>query len=950
MSFLTTCWRRYRIPALLFSLCLSYVVLFSGETANIQPAAATMPKIEEAIALSQSSAVTPADETSLSLTQNVRKTVLENGLTVLTKEVHTAPVVTVQAWYKVGSRNEEPGVNGIAHQLEHMMFKGTTNRPIQFGRLFSALGSNSNAFTSYDETAYFGTVERDKLPAMLVLEADRMENAFIGADQLASEKRVVISELQGYENSPEYRLDRAVMRAVFPNLPYGLTVGGTKADVEKFTVEQVQRYYNNYYSPNNATLIIVGDFQTEPTLKAVREIFGKLPNRAGERESGRAGENVPSNAPTPHSSTPIVLREAGSAPLLKVVYPLPPTNHPDVAALKVMDYILTGGRSSRIYQALVESGLASDAGGYAANLIGGGWYQLSATAVRDRKVTEIDRVLGETIADLQNKSVTEEELNRAKAQFRAAVILGNREITAQAMQLGDDYISTGDYSYTDKLLKEVQGVSAADVQRVAKEYLKESDRTVGYFEPTQLTDQGGATTSNNSQTTEHFNLGPPVDPAEVAKYLPNFTSSGISTTQSLPESFKLSNGLQVLLLSDRSTPTITLSGYIQAGTEFDLLASAGIASLTAENLLNGTKTKDALTLAKTLEERGASLSFAATREGVSFDGYSLSKDLPTLVQTLADVLQNANFPEDQLELSRQRSLTQLKERFDNPSYLAYRTLQQTIYPSKHPFHVYPTNDSLKRITDADVMRFYQAHYRPDTTVLTVVGDFEAQKVRSLIETQLGSWKASGKAPRLDFPSVPMPEKVVRLNPVIPGKSQAITFMGYRGINRQDPRYYATLVLNEILGGDTLSSRLGNEIRDRLGLTYGIYSAFQAGKEPGLFLINMQTAPEDTNKAIASTLGLLQQVHAQGVSSAEVDTAKRSLISSYTVQLADPDSLTSVILMNEVYGLSLAEIRDFTRKIQAVSLEQVNQIAKDLLQPDNLVVVTAGPSVSPAALR
>ncbi len=947
MSFFTS-WRRYRIPSLLFSLCLSAVILLapgSNDDGSVA-AKATVPSVTQENTALQASALV-ADVTT-SLTKDVRKTVLENGLTVLTKEVRTAPVVTVQVWYKIGSRNEERELNGIAHQLEHMMFKGTNDRPIQFGRLFSALGSESNAFTSYDQTAYFGTVERDKLRSMLVLEADRMENALINAEQLASEKRVVISELEGYENLPSYRLDRAVMRTLYPNSPYGLTVGGTKADVEKFTVEAVQRYYGKYYSPNNAILVIVGDFQTEPTLKMVKDIFEKVPNRAQEVENGRNITPAPPRPATGSSSAPIVLRQPGSAPLLQVVYPLPTIAHPDVPAIKVMDYILTGGRSSRIYQALVESGLASDASGYAANLIGAGWYDLSATAASDRPLAEIDRVLQETISQLQTKGVTEEELDRAKEQFKASIILANRNITSQAMQLADDLLSTGDYQFTDRLLKAIEQVSAADVKRVANQYLKPSDRVVGYFEPTQVTAESGATTGNSNQTSENFNLGPPVDPAEVAKYLPESSSSNTSIAQSLPETFTLPNGLKVLLFADGSTPTVTLSGYVQAGSEFDPEQKAGIASMTADNLMNGTKTKDALTLAKTLEDRGASISFSAAREGVSIDGYSLSKDLPVLVDTLSDVLQNASFPEDQLELSRQRSLTELQEGLDTPSYLAYRTLQQTVYPSQHPFHAYPSSQSLKNIADADVMAFYQQHYRPDTTVLTLVGDFEPQKVRSLLEREFGNWKATGKPPTLNFPTVPLPEKTISLNPVIPGKAQAITYMGYRAIDRQDPRYYAAMVLNQIVGGDAFASRLGAEIRDRQGLTYGIYSYFQAGEEPGMFVVNMQTSPADTTKAISSTVALLQQVRDRGVSTSEVETAKRSLISSYTVQLADPDYLTSEILMNEVYGLSAAELRNFVTKIQVVTQEQVNQVAKELLHPKNLIVVVAGPSISAAS--
>ncbi len=359
MSFL----HRFRLPIFLFSLCLSATLLFTAKATSNQLVADTQrPAAQQP--------VIPKNETP-SMSDDVRKTMLENGLTVLTKEVHTAPVVTVQVWYKIGSRNEAPGVNGIAHQLEHMLFKGTTDRPIQFGRLFSALGSDSNAFTSYDQTAYFGTVERNKLEALLTLEADRMQNALINTEQLASEKRVVISELQGYENRPDYRLSRAVMRAALPDSPYGLTVGGTKADVEKFTVEQVRDYYRTYYSPQNATLLIVGDFETDSTISAVKEIFGKIPKQEIRETSTQEAQAIP-----PPKSSPIVLREPGAAALLKAVYPLPAANHPDVPALDVMAYILTEGRNSRIYQALVESGLASDAGGGTANLIAGGWYSL----------------------------------------------------------------------------------------------------------------------------------------------------------------------------------------------------------------------------------------------------------------------------------------------------------------------------------------------------------------------------------------------------------------------------------------------------------------------------------------------------------------------------------------------------------------------------------------------
>ncbi|MEH2363160.1 M16 family metallopeptidase [Nostoc sp.] len=884
-----------------------------------------------------------APVSALSFTQGVQKTVLDNGLTVLTKEVHTAPVVSVQVWYKVGSRNEVKGENGISHQLEHLMFKGTTDRPVQFGRLFSALGSQFNAFTSYDETAYFGTVQRDKLEALLTLEADRMENSLVGTEQLTSEKRVVISELQGYENSPGYRLNRAVMRDAFPSRAYGLPVGGTKADVEKFTVEQVRNYYQTYYSPENATLVITGDFATEPVLKVVKETYGKLPKRP---KTAVAKNSAQVTAPTSVAKkAAIVLKQPGSAALLQAVYPLTDINHPDVPAIDVMDAILTGGRSSRLYQALVESGLASSVSGGAAELIEPGWYQIDATAAPGKELGKIAQVLQESLAKLQQQPVTTEELNRAKTQLQASYILGNQDITSQATQLGYNQTVAGDYRFIERYLAAIAKVTPAQVQKIAKTYLNPAKQTIGFFEPTQPDGKAGTSNAGSSRTVENFSPGKPVDPAELAKYLPPTTSATDSGKQPLPEEFTLSNGLRVLLLGDRNLPTINLSGQINAGTEFDGNQKAGLANLTANNLMNGTQTKNALDLAKTLEDRGADLNFSASREGVSISGQALSANLPILIQTLADVLENATFPADQLELSRQRALTSLKVQLDDPRGLGRQVFQQAIYPENHPFHSFPTADSLKSITRDQLLGFYQTHYRPDNTTIALVGDFETDEVKSLLNQVFGKWQATGKPPVLKIASVPLPQTLTRLNKIIPGKSEAVTYIGYNGISRKDPRFYAALVLNQILGGDTLSSRLGTEVRDRQGLTYGIYSGFAAGINPGPFLIQMQTAPGDTQKAIASTLALLKQLREQGVTEAEFNAAKRSITNSYPVDLANPSDVSSIILDNAVLGLSRSEIRDFPQRIQAVTMAQTQQAIEDLIKPENLVIVTTGPEDS-----
>lgn len=929
--------QRHRFSLVILSIWIIAAFILNNKAAFSLEEVSLPSQIDKSHLEKSQPALVTKETLNRTMTENVRKTVLDNGLTVLTKEVHNAPVVTVQIWYKFGSGQEAPGVNGIAHQLEHLMFKGTGNRPIQFGRLFSALGSDSNAFTSYDQTAYYNTAERDKLTALLTLEADRMKNSLIDPQDLASEKRVVISELQGYENSPEYRLNRAVMMSVFPDHPYRLPIGGTKADVEKFTVEQVREYYQKFYSPDNAVLVIVGDFETPRTLRKVEDIFGKLPKRQ------YSPHHLLTPSPAPTSVPPVKLQEPGGNPLLQIIYPLPPIQQPDIPALEVMDYILTAGKNSYLYQELVGSGLANDISANVASLRAGGWYEILVTGNGNHDLTKIDAAVMKALDKLAKIGVTVQQVEQAKNQLTAAVILNNRDITSQGMQLGNDQITADNYQYTEDHLANIRQVQAADVTNVINKYLQPAARRVGLFEPTKKVE---TIESSSYSTTTQDNFAPDVAvvPADVKKYLPPVDLLPKTREQEIPQQLILANGLRILLLPDKTTPTVTLSGHIKAGTEFESDQQGGIASLVANNLMNGTKTKNMRTIAEELEAKGANLDFETYREGVRIKGSSLAVDLPILLGTLTDVIRNSNFPIKELELSRQQALSSLDSELDDPQKIANRIFVQSVYPKKHPLHTFPTAESIQQIKREDVIAFKAQHYRPDTTVLALVGDFDVNEVRSLMQAKLGDWQVKGKPPTVKYPSVGMPKNVVNVNPVVPGKPQAITYMGYTGINRQDRRFYAAMILNQILGGDTLSSRLGAEVRDRQGLTYGIYSNFLTGKNVGTFLIEMQTSPEDAHKAISSTRNLLKQVHQQGVTQQEVETAKRNLISNYNISLANPELLSQRMVMNEVYGLNQMELRSFIGKIKRVNLSQVNQAARELLHPDKIVVVTAGPPI------
>jgi len=887
------------------------------------------------------------DLSKSSLTGDVVKTVLDNGLTVLTKEVNTAPVVTVQIWYRVGSQNEKRGITGISHQLEHLMFKGTKERPIQFGRLFSALGSNSNAFTSYDMTAYFGTTGSDKLEAMLQLEADRMVNTVAGEKELKSERTVVLSELDGGNNSPGTRLYREVMLAAYPDSSYGWPVIGYRPEVENYTVQDIQNYYRTFYRPDNATLVIVGNFETQATLKKVKEIFGaiKAPPKPKEIITSEAQQQKPKPPQPKSTKEPIRLKEPGSVPFLQAVYPnLPKTDGADVAAIDVLDSILTSGRSSRFYQSLVETGLASNVSGGSATQIGTGWYFVSATPTAGKSLEDLDRLILEQIEKLQNQPVTAEEMERAKVNMRASYILGNRDISSQANQIGYNQTVAKDYRYSDRYLEAVEKVTIADVQRVAKQYLQSDRRVVGYFEPSVITANTG-TSPSNAHSSEAFKPSSPVDPAEVAKYLPDsaLIAKAGTPTAVQPDKFTLANGVKVLLLRDRSTPTVTLVGEINAGAGFDTTQKAGLAGITAQNITNGTTTKDALTLASRLENIGARLGFVAGRESVGVSGIAIAKDLPIVIDQLADLLQNATFPEKEFAVNLQRNLLAFKSELDSPGSLARRIFQSTLYPKGHPFNTLKNEDTLKSLKREDLANFYKTYYRPDSTILTITGDFDPATVRKLLEEKLGNWKAEGKAPQLQFPKIAKLAATNEKQAALAGKTQAITIMGHPSISRADAQYYPALLLNQVLGGDTLASRLGTEIRDRLGLTYGIYSFFQAGRPPqGAFIVQMQTSGKDTEKAIAATVGLLKDVRDKGITQSEFDVAKKSLINNFATEFADPDNIASSLLSDEIYGLPVGDFYKFPQRIQSVTFEQVNRAAKELLQPDKLLIVSVVP--------
>jgi zinc protease len=423
-------------------------------------------------------------------TNGVYKTKLQNGLTVLLKEVHTAPVISWWVWYRVGSRHERPGVTGVSHWVEHMLFKGTRKFPGEFSwRAIAREGGLRNAMTWIDWTAYFETMPADKIDFALRLEADRMRGALFPPKEVDSERTVIISERQGHENNPAFRLAEEVQAAAFRVHPYHHEIIGDMADLEGMTRDDLYQHYRRYYAPNNAVAVAVGDFKIREMLARIRQLFGKhapqpLPALARRPEPEQKGERR------------INLRGEGETAYLEVVYHAPHATNPDFYPMVALDSILAGAssfnlfgggttnKSSRLYRALVEKGLAANVSGGLSPTVDPYLYSIFCTVRPNQTPEVVEKALDAEVERVQNEPVSADELAKAVKQAKAMFAYSAESVTNQGFWLGFTEIFDS-YAWFENYLDRLAAVTEADVQRVAQKYLAKTNRTVGHFIPSQ---------------------------------------------------------------------------------------------------------------------------------------------------------------------------------------------------------------------------------------------------------------------------------------------------------------------------------------------------------------------------------------------------------------------------------------------------------------------------------
>ncbi len=700
-------------------------------------------------------------------TSGITETKLDNGLTVLMKESHAAPVFTAQIWFKVGSRNEYNGITGISHMLEHMLFNSSKNYAKgEISKLIRERGGIENAATWTDFTYYWQLLSSDNLELSLKTLAERAGNALLLRDELQKERTVVLSELQGDENDPDTLLFDDVFAAAFKAHPYHWPTIGWESDVENINRDQLWDYYHTYYHPNNATLVLIGDFNPARALELIKKYFGPIPAHELPRP-------VYTVEPVQHGERDVVVRREGNAQRALIAYHTPSLTDPDTYPLMVLDQILSGGKSGRLYQSLVEAQLATSAWSSADSRRDPSLFELGATARQGVTADALEAALLKEVEKAKAAVPTTQEMQAAQNQLEANFIFQNDSVSEQGERLGY-YNTVASWHYMQDLIPKIKAVKPEEVQAVAKKYLNQDNMTVGKFLPTDG-QNGGSSPAGTGGGPIHDSLLPDASKGVCYLHMPSLKpkskttkpTAGGATSSSLaaPHRTVLPNGMVVIVQENPSNPTVSITGNLKAGSYFDKQGKHGAASLVADMISRGTAKRSALDLAREAESVGAEMNASASVESANFSAHSLSKDFPVMLDLLSDELMNASFPQDQIDRAKGEVVSDLEDTKESPEDTAMRAFYNSVFPDGHPYHkltVEEAENEVKPITRDDLVSFYRSYYRPDTTIIVIVGDVKNADAVALVKQYFGGWKGSGATPKIDIPTV-TPQKEVQEN-------------------------------------------------------------------------------------------------------------------------------------------------------------------------------------------
>jgi zinc protease len=872
---------------------------------------------------------------------------LDNGLTVFLREDHGAPVTSFWVWYRVGSRNELPGWTGISHWVEHMQFKGTPS--LEKGAIFrevSRHGGTLNAMTSMDWTAYFETLPADAIDLSLRIESDRMRNSLFDAAEVESERTVILNERQGAENRPTYHLAEELIGAAFREHPYRHMVIGTESDLRAITRDDLYTHYQTYYTPGNAFISVAGDFETQDMIARIERAFGEIPG--GDPIKARIAQDPPQQA-----ERRVTVRRPSPAAYMMMGYRMPAASHPDIPAILVADAVLSGakpmglgggsanGRSARLYRALVSTGLARGASSSTGLHIDPFLWTFSATALPSVEPERIEDAFEEQIDRLRTTMASEEEFLKARKQARAQYIYSRETVTAQAFLTGQMEI-VDHAGRVDTLESELAAVTPEDVQRVARTWLVPEGQTIGW----QLASGDGEVFAGADVPVGDVIETEAVAPFQLER--PWHLSDGVESGGSYGfQRMTLPNGIVLLSQARPGDETINGSIRIEAGQNATGNMRPGIASMMADMLNRGSRERSFDAYNEAVDSLGAIVGAGAGRRDVSVDFHALTEDLPEVLGLAASLARTPTFPDDELERVRQQVITGLREDEDDPGSVAGDAMRELLYPEGSPSRLSldGTVESVEGFSREDLKGYHDAHIAPGVMTVAMVGGIDSiQRAAEAIDGVFGDWRQP--APEIIPPqATPKPERSKRDDRIIPGKSQSNLVMALPTIPRGHEDYYALNVANVILGQLGLMGRLGATVRDAQGLAYHVSSSLSPGEASSLWSARAGVDPANVDRTIESILAEVRRLQDEPVTEEELADAKTYIVGSLPLSLESLGGVTSLLLSIERFGHGLDYLDRFPDIINALTADDLQRAAKQHLDPDRVVIGTAGPGTS-----
>jgi zinc protease len=862
---------------------------------------------------------------------------LDNGLAVLLFPDAAASNVTVNLTVLVGSRHEGYGETGMAHLLEHMLFKGTPTHP-DVPRDLRDHGAQFNGTTWVDRTNYFemmaGTDEN--LAFAIALEADRLVNSRVRREDLMTEMTVVRNEFESGENDPETILKQRMMAAAYVWHNYGKPTIGNRSDIERVPIERLQAFYRKYYQPDNCVLIIAGKFEPSRALALVAENFGRLERPARRLDATYTEE------PVQDGERIVTLRRVGKAGCVGAVYHIPAGPHEDCAPLEVLMHALVSEPSGRLYQALVASKKANSVSADVSTWHDPGLAELIAHVDPQQSVDDVRAVMIGLLEELPAKPLSVVEVERAKRE-----ILNQRELLiTRSNSVGrilSEWAAMGDWRLFFLHRDRLAAVTTADIERVAAKYLLSSNRTVGLYYPTAAPVRATIPPTpaveavvKNYQGKQKIAAGEAFEP--TTENIEARTVRG-----------QLPIGLKMALLPKKTRgQTVRVQLTVHYGSEEALKGHTSATQFVAPLMQRGTSHQNRQQIRDRLSALGAQLRASGLLGEANF---SLEVERPHLAEALdllCEVLREPSFPAAELDVLKSETRAGLTKGLTEPTALAFREMQRRLnpYPATDVRYVPTIEESIARldqVTATEVREIYQRQFGAESTDLAVVGDFDSVQVRELVQKRLGEWKA-----QVPYQRIPRPAQIDipggRQTILTPDKANALFAAGHSlAMSDSDQDFAALEIADFILGGSSLSSRLGDRIRQKEGLSYGVGSQFTADAldRSARFAIYAICNPINMERVDHDVGDELEKLLRMGIGRQELEDAKKAYLKETRVHRAN-DGYLATILAEELFNQrTFAYYAELERKIASLTAEQVTAAVRRHIVPQKLVIVHAG---------